>query len=54
MAIYTRGALSEDGERLVDMITKESKPSTEFHQKLEKSRLERDSKQVEHRRLDSL
>ena len=52
MAIYRRGVLSEEGEILGDMIQKESKPSAEFHQKLEKSHSERDSKQVKHRRLD--
>ena len=52
MAIYRSGTMSEEGEILADMIKKESKPSAEFRQKLEKSHSERDSKQVKHRRLD--
>ena len=52
MAIYRRGAMSEEGEILADMIKNESKPSAEFRQKLDKSHLERDSKQVKRRRLE--
>ena len=52
MAIYRSGTMSEEGEILADMIKKESKPSAEFRQKLEKSHSERDSKQVKHRRLE--
>ena len=46
MGIYRSGDLGEEGERLADMIKKETKPSAEFLQKLEKCCLERDSKQV--------
>ena len=47
MAIYTSGPLGDEGEMLADMIKKEVKPSLEFHQKLEKTRSEKDLKQVE-------